>query len=335
MAAISNQGRDALKSKAQAQKSTGVEGKFGHLQAGESAVALDAELSYEEFREMAKNTDTALQELMWRRFKLSSNKEDYEKSARRYAGASRHREHLEELAAEAGVKIAELDTKIKPLDDLYAEHQWTRFIAVPGGHMHSEYGCHTLRWNTDTRLMAEFSGAEEEDLIEMAGDFCCTHCFKDAPVNQPSMLPMHVKERADQEKAAAEKETKRLEKVKKSADPTHPEGLFTASVDGRRERFKTITAMVNESRRQLENMMIYNFDGWRTPEQQEVERHKTLADIWPVLAQAAQRNQENGAKLTTPEELLRDLWDKKAKQRLKDGYPVPEGYDPFNELPGA
>lgn len=335
MAAISNQGRDALKSKAQAQKSTGVEGKFGHLQAGESTVALDAEMSYEEFRQMAKNTDKQWQDLMWLRFRQVSYKSDYEKAARQYASMPRYKEQYEQKAAEADLKIAEIDAEIKPLQDLYDEHQWTRFIAVPGGHMHSEYGCHTLRWNTDTRLMAEFSGAEEEDLVEMAGDFCCTHCFKDAPVNQPSMLPMHVKERADQEKAAAEKETKRLEKVKKTADPTHPEGLFTAFIDGRRERFKTITAMVNESRRQLETMMIYNFDGWRTPEQQEVERRKTLAGIWPVLAQAAQRNQENGAKLTTPEDLLRDLWDKKAKQRLKDGYPVPEGYDPFNELPGA
>ncbi len=62
---------------------------------------------------------------------------------------------------------------------------WTRFHPVPGGHIHSGRGCHTLRITTDVRWMPEMSGQDEATALAnlgTAGHILCTVCFPSAPV---------------------------------------------------------------------------------------------------------------------------------------------------------
>lgn len=311
-------------------QSAGNQGAYAHHQLAEAGGLAAPAMTHEQFREMASTTDRQLGDLYFRRFRQTEYLAGTRKTLARNLSPS-HRSQLEEHQTEYLAAIKELQSKIDPLEETYDEHQWTRFIAVPNGHMHREFGCHTLRWNTDTRLMAEFSGAEEDELVELAGEFCCTHCYPGAPVNKTSMLPMHVKERADAEALAAEKDAKRAAKMLKAADPTSKDGEFRSNG----QWYKTVTGMINDARRHLESAIIYGFNETRSEEHTTNRRLENLGAAWPLVVQAAKRNAENGAKLDTPEALLTDLWTKKAKQLAKDDFVIPDGYDPLTEAPGA
>lgn len=331
---ISNKGSAALSNKASKQKTTGAGGKFGHLTQEVSEVVLTAQMPREQFLEMARSTDQQLDQLRFKAMNAQMAIKSYADSARRYKHHPQTEAHYLEMARKETAALEAANAAMDPLHELYEEHQWSRFIAVPGGHMHSGYDCHTIRWNTATSLMAEFSGADEEELVDMAGDFCCTHCFPDAPVHKRSMLPMHVKEREDAAKKTAELDEKKAAKLKKAADPTSPDGVFTVMEGKWRQHYKTITSMVNRARDHLGNTMSYGFDNeYFTAEQLEQKRRGDLALAWPLVLQAATRNKENGEKLDTPRKLITDLWTKKNKQYTKEGYGAPEGYDPFTELP--
>ena len=66
----------------------------------------------------------------------------------------------------------------------WVEHgQWSRFLAVVGGHIHNKEGCHTLRWDTLTYWLPELSGDTEADAVEAYGEVLCSHCYPSAPVS--------------------------------------------------------------------------------------------------------------------------------------------------------
>jgi hypothetical protein len=66
----------------------------------------------------------------------------------------------------------------------WAEHgRWTRFLAVVGGHIHNNEGCHTLRLDTLTYWLPELSGDTEADAVEVYGEVLCSHCYPSAPVS--------------------------------------------------------------------------------------------------------------------------------------------------------
>lgn len=59
---------------------------------------------------------------------------------------------------------------------------WTRFLAVVGGHIHNDEGCHTVRMTTLTYWLPELSGDTEADAVEAYGEVLCSHCYPSAPV---------------------------------------------------------------------------------------------------------------------------------------------------------
>lgn len=66
----------------------------------------------------------------------------------------------------------------------WREHgQWSRFLAVVGGHIHNNEGCHTLRMDTLTYWLPELSGDTEADAVEAYGEVLCSHCYPTAPVS--------------------------------------------------------------------------------------------------------------------------------------------------------
>ena len=77
----------------------------------------------------------------------------------------------------ADAQQAQADT-----DKWEANGRWPRYAVVPGGHIHKQMGCFTLRWDTDVRWAYQVSGDTVEDAIAEYGEALCSHCYPDAPV---------------------------------------------------------------------------------------------------------------------------------------------------------
>lgn len=60
--------------------------------------------------------------------------------------------------------------------------RWSRFYLVPGGHIHRNPGCHSLRPTTHITWLPELSGESDADAVKEHGPLLCTFCFPDAPV---------------------------------------------------------------------------------------------------------------------------------------------------------
>lgn len=116
---------------------------------------------------------------------------------------------LEATVTEARAAIAVLHDTAEPLETIYRAELWSRFFLVDAGHLHRSRSCSSLRWNTRIGWLPEYSGKSEAEIVELAGEACCTICYPSAPVNRPSMLPIHVKERAVAAAEAAAKADKR------------------------------------------------------------------------------------------------------------------------------
>jgi hypothetical protein len=134
-----------------------------------------------------------------------------------YKGKEAQRALDKLTAAEAELAQARADKKAA---DKWADHgRWNRYAVVPGGHIHTNEGCFTLRFDTDVRWAYEVSGDSVADAIDTYGEALCSHCYPDAPVAQtlgkiatdPNGNPITKAE------AQAAKDAKAAEKAAKEA----------------------------------------------------------------------------------------------------------------------
>jgi hypothetical protein len=80
------------------------------------------------------------------------------------------------------VEKEELDAEVAPLEAEFDRRPWTRYIVVPGGHLHVRT-CHTLTpGRTMVGQVAEASGLTPDEVVAKYDETACTHCFPDAPV---------------------------------------------------------------------------------------------------------------------------------------------------------
>lgn len=100
------------------------------------------------------------------------------------------RPRYEQMVAQHDAKIVELEAEATPLEREYSRRAemegvaegWTRYIVVPGGHLHKR-ACHTLTpGRTMVGQVAEASGLDEDEVVGKYDEQACTHCFPDAPV---------------------------------------------------------------------------------------------------------------------------------------------------------
>lgn len=90
---------------------------------------------------------------------------------------------LEKLT-DAGIELDQARAA-KALADKWADHgRWIRYAVVPGGHIHNNEGCFTLRWDTDVRWAYQVSGDTVAEAVATYGEALCSHCFPEAPVAQ-------------------------------------------------------------------------------------------------------------------------------------------------------
>lgn len=70
--------------------------------------------------------------------------------------------------------------------------QWLRFFLVPGGHIHRNTRCSSLRITTQIGWLPDLSGETEVEAVTAHGALLCTKCFPDAPVEWTRGLDVEV-----------------------------------------------------------------------------------------------------------------------------------------------
>jgi len=100
---------------------------------------------------------------------------------------------LQEAYDRAVAKVAKIKSEIAPLDDLYAQHKWSRFFIVTSssGHIHNSMNCHSCnkgRSFTTFALMPSLSGSTTEAAVARLGAALCSHCFPTAPAEHREQI---------------------------------------------------------------------------------------------------------------------------------------------------
>lgn len=142
--------------------------------------------------------------------------------------------------------IASDREEVDAIEEEYeARGGWTRaFLATtPGGHVHSSMYCSTCNNGaepTTFQLMVDYSGADEEAIVDAAGYRACTVCYPSAPVGDKSTLPTRILSK-DEERAEADSQERARRKseseAKKVANALTPDGSTLRTPTG--EKFKT------------------------------------------------------------------------------------------------
>lgn len=102
---------------------------------------------------------------------------------------------------------------------------WNRafLVANAGGHVHSSTGCSTCRPTTQYAWMIDYSGADEDAIVEDAGYRACTVCYPSASAGDEQSLPTKmITDEEKQEAASREKERAAREEKKARAAANAP-----------------------------------------------------------------------------------------------------------------
>lgn len=172
--------------------------------------------------------DTQLAELHYQVFKLDTEAAGQAKRIQLYQRTLEPGQ-FEKWVGPAQEKLDEAyaaaDTTREQMRPLEAEFDrrggWSRAFLVTGGHLHNTMSCSTCnRMGQPTRFawMPQFSGADEDEMVDAAADRCCTVCFPSAPVDvlqRPSALLTPDEEEAA--RARAEREAVRSQKAEEKA----------------------------------------------------------------------------------------------------------------------
>lgn len=171
---------------------------------------------------------------------------------------------------------------LRAIESLYAG--WKRWYLVPGGHLHTDLFCHTLRDDTLVGLFPAASGLAEEPLVAVYGEAVCSHCVPEAPVYKgfedgTSELSQWL---------SAVKAAEQGERQAKQA-ATAAEAL-TVVWEGRSKTFKTERALSNAVSSELSDIAGYggthpSNDEWVANVLGAVE----LIDIAPIVERVAKK----------------------------------------------
>jgi len=119
----------------------------------------------------------------------------------------------------------QVTVEYREMNAVYLEEKWNRAFLVKNanGHVHKSRSCSTCFDSTDFAWLTEFSGADETEIVEAAGEMACTVCYPSAPaevLNRPSTIVNE--EKVAKEAARAEREAKKAERdaKRKAAAPT-------------------------------------------------------------------------------------------------------------------
>lgn len=148
--------------------------------------------------------EEALRRRLGDRYETTSNYADvYQKNVDFY-----NEKYVEEMT-----KSDAYSEQMKVYDQEYTRRGgWSRafFVANGNGHVHKEMSCSTCYARTKFLWLTQYSGKNEEEIVDDAGDRACTTCYPSAPVDVLSRASRI--ENPERVRAAAEREAKRQAK---------------------------------------------------------------------------------------------------------------------------
>lgn len=195
-------------------------------------------------RDLAREVDTRMADLDWATYTLALEEERVADQIRRNAGQTydwrtrewsetfipteitetvpaylieRQEEALKQRAA-IRATLAQCYTELAELSEVYREFRWNRAFLVKAhnGHVHKSRDCSTCFDTTEFAWLTDYSGADEAEIVEAAGETACTVCYPSAPaevLNRPTTIV--TADKAAKEAAKAEREAKRIEREAK------------------------------------------------------------------------------------------------------------------------
>jgi hypothetical protein len=172
-----------------------------------------------DIRALALETDTALSKVDFQIYTVNMRLLRLKEQRSFLQGRGASVDKTDEQIAAAEAEFVGLKAEYKRLNQIWIDHgRWTRTFVVHGGHVHSSMDCHTCYPTTQFYWYVEFSGADEQYIVDNAADRACTICYPSAPVNKPTTMytPDEKKARIDAEARAAakiEREAKRIAKA--------------------------------------------------------------------------------------------------------------------------
>lgn len=171
-----------------------------------------------DIRTLALETDTKLAEINTKRWAVSTEID----MLKAQLNSKWYADQTDRIAEEIKVYEAALvvmNQQWRTLNQIWIDNGcWSRTFVVPGGHVHSSMDCHSCYPTTRYYWYVEFSGAEESEIVENAGDRACTICYPSAPVDRPTTMytPDERQAKVDAEaraQAKIEREAKRIAKA--------------------------------------------------------------------------------------------------------------------------
>lgn len=142
--------------------------------------------------------------------------------------------HSDEHGAKALEYVEQMDKARAAIAPLVAEWKrrggWARAFLVcnTNGHVHKDRNCSSCFPQTRYAWMTEFSGLDEAEIVDAAGERACTVCYPSAPVEVLSKpTRMFTPDEKKAQAARAEREAKRAAKeAAKVVDPATGKVLF-------------------------------------------------------------------------------------------------------------
>lgn len=121
-------------------------------------------------------------------------------------------------ATTAGERVAAEEDRMVPFEDEFDRRGgWTRAFMTTGSdpHVHSSRDCQSCYPTTRYAWLPEYSGHDENEIVDDAGMTACTYCYPSAPVDvlkRPSKIELPEKKAArhEKERKALEREAKRV-----------------------------------------------------------------------------------------------------------------------------
>ena len=162
-------------------------------------------------------------------------------------------------------QIVELNKLARPFNEEFSRRGgWTRaFLVVTNGqgHVHRTMDCSTCNngiYATQFCWMTEFSGKNEQEIVDAAGERACTVCYKSAPVELRLDRPTQMF--TEDEKTKAQSREEKLAKRSAAASATVVD-------ESGKVLFKTVRGATNEISSLADSVVWYSYDGGEHPDQ--------------------------------------------------------------------
>ena len=239
--------------------------------------------------------------MQWRQQDAERKRADVERAeenGERYEGQL---DYLTRAAEEAEGKLSEMQGAVdaKAFEALPLEREFRRrggwpraYLATSaGGHVHRHTQCSTCNNGTSpTRFawLVDYSGMDDETIINAAGSDCCTTCWKDAPtdaLNRPRT--MFSKDEKQKQADREAREQKRIEAAqKKIANALTADGSeFVVQVEPENpERRRRLTESFKTERAAL--IWASDVIAWRYPGEERNERDDVRDAAIRTIAEA-------------------------------------------------